>query len=312
MAVPNQPLLIVNPASGRAVGDGRWVHRVIGALHDAGAKRVEARVTETLADAERWAGAAADDGHDLLLIAGGDGTVAAAAHGVVQGGHDLPIGIIPIGTGNGLARHLRLPEDPLAAARVSIEGCTVRLDAIDVVSHGRTALVFVGAGLDAEINRDANSPTKRRLGRFAYVVAGAQRIVGRRNHRVLLTIDGHAEPLLAHAISVINAGRFELAGLDLGPPGDPRDGRLEVAVFRRPGPLQVAGQVVRLLAGRPTRTELIHATEVHLACDPPMPVHIDGDISGETPLRVRVVPGAMRFVAGREFVDPQRERASAR
>lgn len=301
MPPASRALLVVNPASGQATGRETLVRRIVATLSGAGLAHVDVRTTRGADDAVRWAEHAAADGYDLLLVAGGDGTVAAAAQGVVAGGHDLPIGVLPIGTGNGLARHLRLPEDPLAAARVVARGPRVRLDAIEVVSHDRLALVFVGAGLDAEINRDADAPAKRRLGRLAYVAAAARRLVGRRNHRVDLVLDGRHERLAAHAVSVINAGRFEFAGLDVGPSLDPQDGFLDVAVFRRPGVLQVAGQVTRLLVGRPHRAELLRAAAVRLASDPPMPVHVDGDVVGETPLEARVLPGAVRFAAGPGF-----------
>lgn len=296
-------LVILNPASGRAeAGDlARSLER---ALQEADAARVVVRRTGAIDDAIRWARDAAAEGFGALLVGGGDGTVAAAATGVLEGGADLPIGILPIGTGNGLAHMLRLPTDPLKSVRALDAGRPVRVDAIEVPSHDRVGLVFAGAGLDAEVNRDADAASKRRFGTLAYAASTVRNLVGRRNQRLSLTLDGHRMELVGHAVSVFNAGIIEIAGLEFGPPANPHDGRLDVAVFRSPSFPAAAGQVLRLLIGRPKRAELVGATHVRLEADPPMPVHVDGDVVGTTPLEARVRPGALCFLAAASYRPP--------
>lgn len=288
-------LVVLNPAAGRAEAAASWgpVER---ALVEAGALTVTVRLTAELADARRWGRDAAHEGFDVVLVGGGDGTVAAVASGVVQG-CGLPLGILPTGTGNGLARTLRLPASPLAAIRAMRTGRETRVDALEVVSHDRLALVFAGAGLDAEINRDADAPRKRRFGTLAYAGATVRNLVGRRNRRVELTLDGQVENVDAHAVSVFNAGVIEIAGMEFGPPADPHDGLLDVAVFRTPGPFRASGQVLRLLLGRPKQAELLVAKHVRIASDPPMLVHVDGEVVGSTPLEVRTRRGVLRFLA---------------
>jgi len=300
-------LIILNPASGRQAANA-----LAGAVEaeswSAGAARVELRSTGSVDDAVTWSADAGSEGFDRIVVAGGDGTVTAVATGVMRSGLDLPIGIVPTGTGNGLARVLRIPiGDPLRAFRALAAGHTVAVDAVEVRSHDRWALVFLGAGLDAEINRDADAGKKRRYGFLAYVAAAGRNLLGRHNRRVALTLDGRTERLAAHTVSMINAGLITVAGIEVGPPADPHDGRLDVAVFRSPNPFGAAAQVWRLLTGRPTRAELLRAGEVRLTSDRPLLVHVDGDVVGTTPLDALVHRAAVSFIADATYVRPTDE-----
>jgi diacylglycerol kinase (ATP) len=296
-------LVVVNPASGRRGADALSAE-VAAALRTAGATRVEVRTTAAIDDAARWAGSAAADGFEGVVAVGGDGTVTAVANGLLRAGTNLPIAIVPAGTGNGMARVLRLPAEPRRALAALVHGRRVPFDAIEVPSHDRWALMFVGAGLDAEINRDADATQKRRFGFLAYVAAAGGNLFGRRNRRIVLTVDGRSERLAAHTVTVINAGLIEVAGVEVGPPTDPHDGRIEVALFRAPSALGAAAQVWRLLVGRPERTELLSAAHVQLDAERPLLVHVDGDVIGTTPLEARVRRDALTFVAARADADP--------
>lgn len=145
---------------------------------------------------------------------------------------------------------------------------------------------------------------KRRYGFVAYVAAAGRNLLGRRNRRVALTLDGRTERLAAHTLSMINAGLITVAGIEVGPPADPHDGRLDVAVFSSPNPFGAAAQVWRLLTGRPTRAELLRAGEVRLTSDRPLLVHVDGDVVGTTPLNALVHRAAVSFIADATYVRP--------
>jgi diacylglycerol kinase (ATP) len=292
-------LVIVNPSSGRGKPDA--VETTIDeALRGVGAEPTLRR-TGGADDATEWAEQAADDGFDVVLVAGGDGTVTAAALGIVRGGHDVPLGVVPIGTGNGLARVLRLPIDPAKAIAALGEGVPMRLDVMRRVGDGALALIFFGAGLDAEINRDADAQSKARLGYLAYFAAAARNMWGRRNHRVTLTIDGEVEVLAAHTVTLFNAASLELVGIDVGPDVDPHDGQLEVAVLRNPGFWQSAAQVLRLVSGPRGLGELRSARRVRVEAEPPLLVHADGDVVGSTPLEVEIVPAALTVIAAQDY-----------
>jgi hypothetical protein len=171
------------------------------------------RRTAAIDDATRWAEGAADEGFDAIVAVGGDGTVTAVATGVLRSGRDLPIGIVARGTGNGVAQALRLPTEPEEAVRALKAGHPVAFDAIEILSHDRWSLLFLGAGLDAEINRDADAGKKRRFGYLAYLGAALRNLAGRRNRRVTLTIDGEPATSMTTGIGIIGCGTISSAYL---------------------------------------------------------------------------------------------------
>lgn len=299
--------LILNPASGaergKAVAD-----QIRSAILELGPEQLDLSLTTGPDDASDWAQEAARDGFNLIIAAGGDGTVAAIARGILKSGHKAAIGIIPLGTGNGLARVLGIQTgmqaEPLQSVRALARGKLVALDVLDVPSHDAVSLLFMGAGLDAEINRDASPQVKARLGFLAYVGAAFANVLRRRNHQIRMVVEGEERQLQAHTVSLFNATRLQIMGNPVGPDAQPHDGWAELSVMTDPGPFQVAGQVLRIISGPTSRPGLEGFRTLELEADPPMPVHIDGDLIGETPLSVRLLPGALQFVASEKYVVP--------
>ncbi|MDF1522303.1 MAG: diacylglycerol kinase family lipid kinase [Trueperaceae bacterium] len=297
-------LVVLNPGSGRgrAAAAEPVVRR---ALASAGA-HVELRRTGDLDDATAWGRAAADEGWDAVLAVGGDGTATAVARGLLAAGARVPLGIVPTGTGNGLARVLEVPMDPAKAVAALAAGRVVDLDVVEVTEPAAAdgpalALVFLGAGLDADINRVADARSKARLGFLAYVWATLHQLPRLRAHRLTVTLDGVAHPVAAHTVSVFNAGRMVVAGVPVGPDADPHDGRLDVAVLRSPGFWRSAAAVARLVTRGGSRTLFEGATTVRIEADPPLPVHLDGDVVGTTPLEASVRPAVLRVLAAASY-----------
>ena len=293
-------LVILNPVSGGgAAVDAEEAVRA--GLADVGA-RAEIRHTENEEDARAWARDAADEGFDVVLAFGGDGTANEVARGLLEAGARADLGLLPVGTGNGLARVLDLPIDPEKAIAALAAGRTVDLDVVEVFAPEGIALLFLGAGLDADINRDADAASKARFGFLAYVWAVLRRLPRLRGHRVTLTLDGDTTHMSAHTVTIVNAGRLELGGVQLGPDADPHDGRVDVAVLRSPDVWRAAAAVVQLITRKGSRAQLERAREVRVEADPPLPVHFDGDVVGTTPLVARVLPGALRVIAGARYL----------
>lgn len=290
-------LAIVNPGSG--TGSAPEVADDIAPfVLQRGASSCDVRATTGPDDATVWAQSAAGDGYDLVMAAGGDGTVTAVATGVYRSGARVPIAILPLGTGNGMARVLGLPLDPGETLIALAEGRLVDLDLIDVVSHDTMSLLFFGAGLDATINRKADGEQKERLGWLAYLKAALGSLGSVKNHDITLTLDGRAERVRGHTVSAFNATRIRVAGVEVGPDADAHDGVMRVTVMRSTNALVSLAQVLRLMNRSASRTELTPVTNLELDANPPLPVQVDGDVVGETPVRARVVPAAVTFVAG--------------
>ncbi len=302
MLAVGRVLVIHNPAAGRARPDA--VEAALRAALERLGADADVRRTSGAEDVTKWAEAAHRDGYAVVLVAGGDGTVAAAACGIVRAGHDLPLGVVPTGTGNGLARALRIPVDPAQAIEALGRGQVVALDVLRRVGTDTVALTFVGAGLDAEAIRDANPAAKARFGFLTYLVSGAKNLWRRRNRRIRLTIDGQQETLMAHTVTLVNAGRVEFAGRTVGPDVDPHDGQLDVAVLRHTGFWRSLAAVLRLVGGPRDAGELRQARRVVVEADPPLDVHADGEQAGSTPLDIEVLSAALSAIAGRGYPYP--------
>jgi YegS/Rv2252/BmrU family lipid kinase len=241
---------------------------------------------------EGQARAAVQAGADLVIACGGDGTVTACASGLVDSG--VPLAVIPVGTGNILARNLGLPIAPRHALAVALTGRNRELDV--GIANGSPFLAMAGLGLDAKMLQDATEPIKKRLGWGAYVAAGLRHL---RDRPMLVCVrtDGDA-PLSRRASGVIvgNVGALP-GGLPLLPDAQPDDGRLDMVVLTarslggwlavvmqvmRPGP-RATGRVVR----RPFRELRIDAEAAH-------PWELDGEVKGRTrQLVITVAPAAL-------------------
>src|SRR5690554_1078895 len=293
-------LTILNPASG--AGSREKLRDTVEASFRAhGAAHTELRVTQGPEDAFDWAAAAEDEGFGVLVVGGGDGTVTAASHGVLRSGGRLPIGILPLGTGNGLARVLGLPLDLDLTVDALAGGRIVTIDAIGLPSHATISLLFFGAGIDAKINRDADPEEKARLGPFAYIKATAKNLRRTRIYDLTLVADGEQRTFRGHSVSGFNATRLDVLGMAVGPDSDPHDGQLNLTVFRSRNYWRTLGQILRLTNRAASRGDLELVRGFRLEAVPPLPVQVDGDVVGETPLEAEVLPGALLFIAAAEY-----------
>ncbi|KPI04147.1 diacylglycerol kinase catalytic region [Actinobacteria bacterium OV450] len=200
--------------------------------------------------AERTTGARTS----LVVVCGGDGTVRACAD--VMAGTGIPLAIVPCGTGNLLARNLRLPSDPVAALEEALSGEAVGLDVGRVSGDGLAPTRFVvmaGAGFDAAMVRDASARLKERLGWAAYVVSALRHV---RDPRMRLSIQLDGGPVLerrARMVVIGNVGTLQ-GGLPLLPDARPDSGRLEVVLLDPRGVggwLAAAGHLAARTTGGP-------------------------------------------------------------
>lgn len=227
----------------------------------------------------------------LVCALGGDGTVRAVAEGMV--GSKTPMGLLPGGTGNLLARNLDLPVDSIERAlAVALTGQNQRIDVgrLTVRRPGggepeeHAFLVMAGLGLDAKVMADTPEALKARVGGAAYYVTGARNLVGR-TFKARLRLDGTATGMTRRARTVVigNVGRL-LGGLVLMPDAKVDDGRLDIVVISPRGPIGWTAVATHLATRSRRGHPLVDhhtAAEVEVELDGgPQEVQVDGDTIG--------------------------------
>ena len=214
---------------------------------------------------------------DVVFVCGGDGTVMAAV--TTLAGCDVPLAILPAGTGNLLARNLELPlNDEEAALRIGVSGRTIRIDV--GVCEDRKFAVMAGIGFDAAIMRDAPEGLKKAVGWPAYVVSAGKHLRGR-GIRVAITIDG-GEPMQRRVRSVVvgNVGKLQ-GGIPLLPDAAPDDGQLDVAVIAPRNVLdwaRVGSRVIRRAPVLDRKMERFRTRHVVIEASRSQPRQLDGDV----------------------------------
>ncbi len=239
-------------------------------------------------------------GCDLILVAGGDGTVRAVAQALV--GTGVPLGLIPSGTGNLLARNLDIPLTPDEALTVALHGAprTIDVAILDDTMDGGTArttfTVMAGIGVDAAMMRDAPDALKATVGWPAYLVGGVRSLRRARAH-VTVQLDGRTTHRhTARTVLVGNCGRLQ-GGLDLLPGADPGDGLLDIAVIAARRPRDLIGLLLNARRGKPNRGRHLityRAEHVVVRSATRQPRQADGDLvdNGHV-LAVTVQPAAL-------------------
>jgi diacylglycerol kinase (ATP) len=241
---------------------------------------------------------------DLVVACGGDGTVRHVAQELAGSGR--PLGLLPTGTGNLLARNLDLTlGDPASAMRAALAGTNRRLDVGWARMTGpdgedlgpeEAFLVMAGLGFDAAVMAGAPEALKARVGPFAYVVSGLRQLRGRRV-RVTITVDG-GQPIHRRVRTVLvgNVGTL-LGGLTLMPDASVDDGWLDGVTIAPEGLAGWAAVALRVITrtrkGHP-RVEHWRGREITIEADHPEQAQLDGDPVGRvSALHLRIQPLAL-------------------
>ena len=247
---------------------------------------------------------ALEEGVDLVCPLGGDGTVRAVAQELVHTG--TPLGLLPGGTGNLLARNLELPVDDLdKALRVALTGRDRTVDVGRIVvdvsgedEHGKehVFLVMAGLGFDAEMMAGAPEHIKARVGWLAYVVSGVRALRGAQA-KVRVTVDD--QPPYSRRVRTVvvgNVGKLT-GGILLLPDAEVDDGWLDAVLLSPKGLVSwavVAGRVLTRNRRSHPRVEHVRCRELLLESDRPQEAQLDGDTVGlARTLRTRIDPQAL-------------------
>ncbi|QCC78707.1 diacylglycerol kinase [Nocardioides daphniae] len=281
--------LIANPSSGR--GRGGRVRTQVAARLRAGGLRVRdlwARDPEHFVELAR---AAVRDGVDGLVVCGGDGTFHLGLQAVA--GTDTPIGLVPAGTGNDVARYFGVPRrDPDAAADLVVAG---RTRSSDLARTGdRWFMTVLAAGFDAVVNERANRMTWPR-GQMRYNIATVAELRTFSPLPYVLDLDGTTVELDAMLVAVGNGPSFG-GGLRICEGADLHDGLLDVVVIKPLSRLELVRTYPKLFSG----THVTHPQYEHhrvrrvTVAAPGVVGYADGERLGALPLTVECVPDAVK------------------
>jgi len=271
------------------------VDRVLAVAADLG---WQIKVVETHArgDATRLAADAARAGLPMVLVAGGDGTL----NEVVQGlaGTDTAVGPIPLGTMNVWVRELGLSLDPAETMRELLLGQVRRIDLGRV--NDRYFLLMAGLGFDAEAMHAVEGQPKRRFGPAAVLAAGALAALRTRGSRLRVRADGRILSTNAALVTIGNT-RLWAGAVEITHRASAADGLLDVCIFPGQSLLTKLRHLCLVFIGRHAEDpEVIYlqVRELHVAARPALQLQVDGEPLGVTPIRVEVVPGALRVLVG--------------
>lgn len=282
--------IIHNPRSGRAAQS--LYHATVATLKKH-ASRVEIVATARHGEGMKAAAEAAASGDfDAVVAAGGDGTIHDAAEGMA--GCPLPLGIIPMGTGNVFARELNLQKSPDTLARMLLHGKVSEIPVGEV--NGRLFLFVVGVGFDAEAVQIFENESSREWGQAGFVWPVLRALISHRNRLLrVITRTGQHE---AQWVIVTRAKRYA-GDLLLAPRADLRRRQLHILCLRGNGVLTRVRQLSALATGllRHDPSVILESTDwVRIEGDPSTAVQIDGEALGQLPLEISFNEKDLRLI----------------
>ncbi len=280
-------IVIFNPTSGRGTG-GKLYERAKGLLGEGYTwlpTRRPGHAVELAREAARTA--------DVVIAMGGDGTIGDVARGIIaqldESGKEASLGVLPAGTGNDIARNLGIPLSLEIAAEVVHSGVVKRIDM--GVLNGVPFLNNAGTGFDAAVMQAMNTGFKKLKGQPAFLAAIFKTLPGYQPFTLTLEIDGEPrKPEKAMMVSILN-GKVYGAGMEAAPNAEMDDGRLDVLIVKATGKLKLIGLVGKVKSGQHLghpSIELIQARSLKLSSIPTLPVNMDGEIRGTTPMEITV------------------------
>ncbi|MCE4223168.1 lipid kinase [Methylobacterium sp. C25] len=297
-ARPRRALLMVNP---RARNGGVPLDAISDRLRRGGIEPVEPPDT---------AGAQADcsaaiirsaGGCDLIILGGGDGTLNAAAPALIKTG--LPLGILPLGTANDLARSLGLPLDPLAAAEAIVTRQPQPVDLGWVNGHYYFNVASIG--FSADLAGELTAEAKKTWGTLGYAIAAFRLLRRARPFSITIEHDGTIEKVTTIQASVGN-GRHYGGGMTVSEDATVDDGKLDfysLEVDHWWRLIALLPALRRGTHGQATDVRAFSTTEIVLRTKKPRPVNTDGELATHTPAHFKVMPKAVRI-----FAPPRTER----
>ncbi len=287
--------IILNPAAGKA----RDLEDVVARL-----SRVpngEIRISNKPGSAARFASGALRKGFDLVVAAGGDGTLNEVVNGIGENLGDARLGLIPLGTGNDFARTIGVPDDLEAAIDLIVIGETRQVDLVRVTSDDVRYFVNVSAGgFSGLVDEKLTPEMKKNWGPLAYLRGAAAALSELRAYRTTLALD-NSESLTLDLYNVVVAnGRYVAGGTLIAPEASIDDGLLDIVLIPQRSAPELALLAAQVTLGTHLTSDAIvfrRAAQLTVNSKPGMWFNVDGELVGNEPARFEILPRALRFIA---------------
>lgn len=286
--------IIVKPGS--ATEDLDAMRMSVAELRDAG-NAVDVRVTFEKGDGERFAREAAEAGADLVVAAGGDGTINEVVNGLGSVARRPRFAVVPLGTANDFALGLGVPDDVRTALRVAVSG-TPRMVDLPLVNRRYFLNVSTG-GFGAEATEHAAADSKRMLGAWAYLITGARQFVDLKPVGGVVEADGRPLYRGDFLLFAVGNGRQTGGGSMLTPRAELGDGLLDLLVVRAVQRLDFLSLLPDLRAGTHLESPDIvytQAREIVITTEETLSVNADGEPIRGTRFEYRLDPDGLEVM----------------
>lgn len=237
-------------------------------------------------------------GVDFALAAGGDGTVSIAGDLLMD--HQIPLIILPLGTGNLLAKELKIPlrlEDALALIS-SERNRSFTLDTFS--SDGLFYIMNLSVGVSSQIMLNTHSAEKKKFGFLAYFKHFINQVFGLKLKRFTIEFDGQKDSFMATEVMITNSRLIAINPLEWGEDVFIDDGELDLFIVRAANITDILSFVLSVFTKRTWQNPIVHHFKVQERCrietSHPLPVQADGDLVGKTPVEVVIHPRSLKIL----------------
>ena len=235
------------------------------------------------------------NGVELVIIGGGDGTLNSAIESLID--TKLPLGILPMGTANDLARTLGIPTDLSAACQVIASGKTRLIDLGWV--NGQYFFNVASLGLSVQITQRLTKDVKQRWGVFAYAFTALQTLLSARPFRAEIKVNNQCFNVKTLQIAIGN-GRYYGGGMTVAEDATIDDNRLDLYSLETKNWWEILTLLPAMRQGNHTdwpNVRALHAQEFEVNTSKRRPINTDGEITTHTPAKFRVIPQALAVIA---------------
>lgn len=290
---------IVNPTAGhgRALKTWKQIEPLVASLGD-----YVVKFTEHPGHGQELAREAAQEGFDRVVALGGDGTVNEVASGLV--GTAAAFGLVPTGTGNDFRRAAGIPKDPVEAVRTVFQGQPVPMD-VGLAGGRRYFFNVAGAGFDAEVMRRVNGygPVLKSVGGvLPHLLGVAGTLLHLHGSNARAALDGQSIEIPNMALMVAGIGQYFGGGIKIFPHAVTNDGLFDVIWGENLSRGELVSILAKIFSGEHENHPKVHiarARRISMAADSPMAVQVDGELIGQLPIDLELLPGALQVVLPR-------------